>query len=163
MFWQDDEQIPASQSCDVTDIRFGLECKQLPVDHAYALSSKILEILPWLKDEPQAAIHQIFVAASQNGWERPDSGVLCLSRRTKLTLRVPTHRIADIDELSGRTLDIVGHQMKIGKSKQHALSHLTTIFTRYLVVIASWLTFTIYIQETAHSHSTISISTSSHR
>lgn len=133
MFWQDDEQNENIDSDDVVDLLFSIECKHLPVDHAYDLSSAILQILPWLAEEPCAAIHQIHVAASQNGWERPDSGELCLSRRTKMTIRVPAHRIDDTEELVGQTLDIAGNRLKIGKSKQRELSPLTTIFTRYLV------------------------------
>jgi CRISPR-associated protein Cas6 len=141
MFWQEEEnkqeyQVPD----DVQDLLFDIQCRELPVHHIRALSTALLEQLPWLADEPQAAIHEIHVAGSQNGWERPDPELgqkLILSRRTKLTLRLPKHRTEQAqDALNGVTLDIDGHPMTIGKAKTKALSKSGTIFARNLALEA---------------------------
>ena len=61
--------------------------------------------------------------------------VQVLSRRTKLTLRLPKHRIDEAQAaLHGATLDIGGHAMSIGKAKAKALAKQGTIFCRNLVL-----------------------------
>ncbi|UCC56219.1 MAG: type I-MYXAN CRISPR-associated protein Cas6/Cmx6 [Gammaproteobacteria bacterium] len=138
MFWSDDsEKKPAFVVPDnIVDLAFQISCPTLPIDHAYVLSTAILQALPWLVDEEQAGIHLVHGASSGHGWTRPqDPGkeVLHLSRRTRLRLRLPRHRLEDAGELSGRTLDIDGHSMGIGKSSVHLLSAISTLFARYVV------------------------------
>ena len=136
MYWQDtdensgDFEIPD----DVVDLAFNIRCKSLPVDHGEALKTAIIDELDWLVDESQAAIHQIHVAESSHGWQRPDddNGVLLPSRRTRLVLRMPAHRVDDCLSLINTTIDINGHQLSIGEFKTRPLSNLTTIFARYI-------------------------------
>ncbi len=137
MYWQENESDPDSFQIpkDVVDLVFAIQCKILPLDHGNALQQAVVESIPWLSDEPQAAIHQIHVAESANGWNRPQdpsSELLWPSRRTRLVLRVPQHRVEDCQSLTGRTLDINGHEMTIGPAKEKLLSKLTTIFARYV-------------------------------
>lgn len=139
MFWQEEENKQQYKVSDnVQDLVFDIECRELPVHHIYALSVALQAQLPWLKDEPQAAIHEIHLAGSQNGWERPDPALgqnLVLSRRTKLTLRLPKHRIEDAQNtLLGVNLNIDGHRMTIGKAKTKSLAKQGTIFCRNLVL-----------------------------
>ncbi len=137
MFWEEERTdgetaIPE----DVVDLQFSIECRELPVDHAQDLSSALHTALPWLADDERIGIHQIHVAASQNGWERPLPGSgqrLVLSRRTKLTLRVPRDRLDAVQALTGAALDIGGFPMKIGAGKTRSLSRLGTLFSRYVV------------------------------
>ena len=138
MFWSDDsEKKPAFVvPDDVVDLAFRIRCPTLPIDHAYALSSVIMEALPWIADEEQAGIHLVHGASSGHGWSRPDdpsTEVLHLSRRTRLRLRLPRHRLEDAGELTGRTLDIDGHAMAIGESSVHLLSAIATLFARYII------------------------------
>ncbi len=137
MFWQeeDDQNVVEQVPEMVQDLLFSIDCKTLPLDHGYALSREIQRHLPWIADEPGAAIHQIHVAESANGWMRPedpDNEVLCVSRRTKMTLRLPQHRFEDVKALTGQTLDIDGHQLTVGEFRLRKLSKLTTIFARYM-------------------------------
>ena len=137
MYWQEDDdkgekyQIPE----DVVDLLFKIECKSLPLDHGFALSQQIVQHIPWIRDESQAAIHQIHVAESANGWmrpENPETEVLNVSRRTKMTIRIPSSRLEDIKTLTGKTLYINGHQLTEGDFSTRKLSKLTTIFARYI-------------------------------
>lgn len=137
MFWQEDddrediEQVPDH----VQDLLFSIECKTLPLDHGFALSREIQQHLPWIAEQPGAAIHQIHVAESANGWirpEDPEQEVLCVSRRTKMTIRLPQNRFEDARRLVGKTLDIEGHPVKVGEYHTRKLSRLTTIFARYM-------------------------------
>lgn len=138
MFWQEEEDrderriIPDA----VMDLCFQMNCRHLPVDHAYALSTALRQALPWLDGEPQAAIHLIYAAGSQNGWMRPRHSpdeLLHLSHRAKLTLRLPRSRIADAERLTGTTLDIAGHPLTLGKAQPRLLSKLGTLFARHIV------------------------------
>lgn len=139
MYWEEDKnrEVPAV-SDDVVDLVFGMECRCLPVDHAYALSQAVQAALPWFKDEPHAALHTIHGAASGNGWQRPDEpgAVLHLSHRTRLTLRVPKHRVADARQLEGRELDVSGYPLKLKQPSVRLLSTLTTLFARHLAADA---------------------------
>ena len=77
---------------DVVDLSFRIDCAQLPPDHAWLLYRALERALPWLQQEPRAAVHSIFGAASGNGWVRPadvPGELLQLSRRTRLSLRLP--------------------------------------------------------------------------
>lgn len=139
MFWQeDDNKQEFKVPDDVVDLLFSIDCRELPVQHIHPLSMALQAQLPWLADEPQAAIHEVHVAGSQNGWERPDPALgqkLILSRRTKLTLRLPKHRLEDARRaLDGVTLDIDGHPMTLGKTTQRLLSKQGTVFCRNLAL-----------------------------
>lgn len=136
MYWQEEEEDSTHFRVpdDVVDIQFSINCKTLPVDHGHALSSAVKQALPWFADETQAGLHLIHVAESGNGWERPqgDEERLYLSRRTKLTLRVPQHRLDDAKQLSGQILNIADNPMEVGKSSVRLLSVTTTLYARYV-------------------------------
>ena len=136
MYWQERADEAQTVPDDVVDVVFGIACRALPVEHAFALWSAVARVLPWLPDEPGAGIHPIHVADSGNGWMRPDrpDDLLYPSRRTKLALRVPKSRIADTERLSGQTLDIAGNPMRVEAAAVRRLSALTTVFSRYVVL-----------------------------
>ena len=138
MYWQeDDKKNDISTSDKVVDLYYRIDCKQIPTCHAGELSQALYEALPWLKNEPEAGIHQIHGATSGNGWERPADGELIhLSKRTRMQLRVPASRIGDANELVGKTLDIAGHAVAVGKMTTKQIDPFSTIFARYVVVSA---------------------------
>lgn len=138
MFWQDDDSgeefhVPD----DVVDVRFAIDCRRIPVDHAFALSHSIEMALPWITEEGNLAIHTIHVAGSQNGWERPPHSAdahLMVSRRTKLVIRVPSHRVDALRRgLEGTTLDVDGCPVRVGEGKVRSLTTESTLLARYVV------------------------------
>jgi CRISPR-associated protein Cas6 len=138
MIWTEDTDTKKQYETpdDVVDISYKLECKTLPVDHAQSLSDAIHAALPWFGDEELTGLHLIHVAESGNGWMRPEdpeNEVLCLSRRTRMTLRVPKHRIDDAHGLTGQALDIDGHALMIKEGTAKKLSILPTMFARYIL------------------------------
>ncbi|MGD8617891.1 MAG: type I-MYXAN CRISPR-associated protein Cas6/Cmx6 [Gammaproteobacteria bacterium] len=138
MFWNDEtEKKPVFEvPDDVVDLAFRLNCPTLPLDHAHALSSALLRELPWLAEEEHAGVHLIHGAASGNGWYRPEdatSELLHLSKRTRMRLRVPRHRLDKARELTGKKLDVSGHPLEVGKSEVFLLSTLSTLFARYVI------------------------------
>lgn len=137
MHWE--QYIPA-EGCSipdsVVDAVFNISGRVLPVDHAYALSQAIQRALPWFADEEIAGLHIIHGAESGNGWLRPGEprALLYLSRRAKLTLRIPKERIAGASALLGQTLDVDGHALRIDKVAPRALSRITTLFSRCVAI-----------------------------
>jgi CRISPR-associated protein Cas6 len=139
MFWEEekDENTPFVVPDDVVDVVYNINSKCLPLDHAYSFSSAMRAALPWIDDEAQAGIHLIHGAESGNGWMRPEdtgSELLHLSRRARMTLRVPKHRVEAAQALTGQTLDVDGYALEVGKSKVKLFSTLPTQFARYVAV-----------------------------
>jgi CRISPR-associated protein Cas6 len=135
MYWEDDEQTEVvAAGNDVVDLVFGLNCRCLPVDHIFALSQAVQLVLPWLEDESAAGLHAINVATSGNGWTRPEEpgALLHLSKRTRLELRVPIHRVEDAKVLEGARLNVEGNALEIKTATQRPLTAMTTLFTRAL-------------------------------
>ena len=121
---------------DILDLAFAIECACLPLDHAQSLSDALQGALPWLAEEGQAGVHLIHGAESGNGWYRPQdpaTELLYPSRRTRMTLRLPRDRIADAERLAGRTLDIAGYPLTVGRGSVRKLSDLPTVFARYVI------------------------------
>ncbi len=162
MFWSDetDEKKGFTIPDDVVDLAFRINCPTLPLDHAHALSASLLESLPWLKDEEYAALHLIHGAASGNGWFRPEdvkNEMLHLSKRTRMRLRLPRHRLDDARTLIGKKLDIAGHPLEIGESEVFLLSSLSTLFARYIVASEAQ-DETQFLEEAARSLKSMGIS-----
>lgn len=139
MFWEEekDENSPYVVPDDVVDLVYHIKCRSLPLDHAHSFSQAVIARLDWIPEEPQAGIHLIHGAESGNGWMRPDDAenqLLHLSHRARMMLRVPKHRIAAAEKLSGETLDIAGHALEVGKAKMKIFSTLPTQFSRYVVI-----------------------------
>jgi CRISPR-associated protein Cas6 len=136
MFWQEDDDNTTRDQSEVIDLLFDIQCREIPVDHAHALSTALREHLPDIGDESGIGVHTIHVAGSQNGWERPEFSReqrLLTSRRTKLTLRVPREKAAEIrEQLHDKTLRLEDCEIRIGKAKEKELSKQGTIFSRYV-------------------------------
>ena len=136
MYWQDREDKSEQYVVpdDVVDLSFKVQCKQLPLDHAYDLSQAIQAELPWIAEEPQAGIHLIHGAESGNGWIRPQEpdALLSLSRRTRFMLRLPKHRIDEARQLAGRKIMVGAHELVLSQPHEKLLSTQTTIFARYI-------------------------------
>ena len=52
MFWQDEERKAEFQVLDtIVDLLFNIECREIPVDHAHALSSALKKALPEIDED----------------------------------------------------------------------------------------------------------------
>ena len=136
-YWQDDHDDNSASRVprDIVDLVFRMQCRAVPIDHAHHLHQAITGALPWFDDDPDSGLHIIHGADSGNGWFRPEGGdeLLYLTRRTKLELRVPAHRVDDTRGLTGVTLEVAGNVMEIGEATIRPLSAITTLYTRYLI------------------------------
>jgi len=132
VYWHEDSdpnetyQVPD----DVFDVAFKLVGSQLEVDHAQALAHAVCARLT-AHTHSQIGIHQVRVAESGNGWQRPGTGDenLHLSRRTKLVVRVHQDVYEDVLRLCDSELEINGQRLKVGASRIRKLSALTTLFS----------------------------------
>ncbi|SCZ59730.1 type I-MYXAN CRISPR-associated protein Cas6/Cmx6 [Thiohalomonas denitrificans] len=136
IYWREDEEqeefvVPE----DVLDVAFDMRCRALPVDHADALYQAICEALPWFDAVEAAGLHLIHGAESGNGWERPEDSdeLLYLSRRTKLTLRLPREQVEEAEALTGQTLRVAGYDMTLGKPTRRPLSTHSALYSRHVV------------------------------
>jgi CRISPR-associated protein Cas6 len=132
MYWREESdpnevyQVPD----DVFDVAFRLAGSRLAVDHAQSLAHAVCARLA-TAIHPHIGIHQVRVAESGNGWERPNTGteMLHLSRRTRLVVRVRRDVYEDVIRLSESELEIDGQQLKLGAGSIRKLSALTTLFS----------------------------------
>jgi CRISPR-associated protein Cas6 len=139
MFWEDkkDENAPFAVPDDVVDMVYNISCRSVPLDHSYSFSRAVCDVLDWMETENLAGIHLIHGAESGNGWMRPEDAsneLLHLSRRSRMMLRVPRHRVDDAHALTGQTLDIDGHKLEVGEAHVKLFSTQSTQFARYVVV-----------------------------
>lgn len=136
MLWKEDAAATNEfkVSDEITDLVYAIQCRSVPVDHAYALSQEIHNALPWFSEEPDAGMHMIHISEAGNGWYRPDNPEteLLLSHRSKLILRLPKHRLDDARQLTGMKLNVSGNAMTIGKSNIKPFSPLSTLFSRHV-------------------------------
>ena len=137
MYWNDDKKTEEFKvSDDIIDLSFVIKCKCLPLEHMQALSESLYTVLPWLKDDKFAGIHPINGAESGNGWERsndPDE-LIYLSRRQKMTIRLPKEHLESAESLVGTSINVDGHDIEIGKSSIKKLSDLPTAFCRSIMI-----------------------------
>lgn len=136
MLWDNEEKKTEFVLPDnVVELSFKINCKQLPTTHAWELAQALYALMPWLSDEPEVGIHQIHGATTGNGWERPPDGDLMhLSKRTRMSLRVPRPRVDEAMTLVGKKTMIAGHELEIGVCTEKPLNPLATLFSRYVVV-----------------------------
>lgn len=133
--WESHQEQQPTESSEVIDLAFKLECRCLPVDHTRGLHRAITGALPWFTEEPLTGLHLIYVAGSQNGWMRPQGPdeILYLSGRTRLTIRIPVNRIQDARTLTGQELDVAGNVMKIGTATEKPVVAGDTLFSRHVI------------------------------
>ena len=136
MFWQEDDADRADRPARVVDLSFAMRSKMLPVDHLWALSEALAEHLPELREQG-IGVHEIHLAGSQNGWERPDPALgqhLIPSRRARMRLRVPRDQAAAVQQrLQGTTLDLGdGFSLTLGQARTRELFPHPTLYARHM-------------------------------
>lgn len=137
MLWEDDNPVQKIPQATVTDLAFSIQCRQLPVDHLHALSSALQQVIPGLVKDG-IGIHEIHIAGSQNGWERPDPELgqyLIPSRRTRLSLRVAKDRVEEISgKLQNLTLSTTSFKLTLGNVKNRPIRHSDTLYARHVLM-----------------------------
>ena len=112
----------AALVADMIDVAFALEGDALPREHRHALAEALQEALPWLGSEARAGVHRLKLVASGDGADD------LVSRRTRLTLRVPRGRADEVDVLSGTDLSLGGHRVRAGRARRRELLPHGTLY-----------------------------------
>lgn len=116
-----DERIPA-----MVDVAFALDGGDtLACDHRYALAEALESELPWLGGLPSAGVHHLNLVAGTG----PE---LMVSRRTRLTLRVPRERADDAGAIAGTHLDVGGHRLRVGEPQCRELLPYRTLYAHFV-------------------------------
>lgn len=103
-----------SQVSPVVDVAFALRGEALPRDPACALAAALAARLAWLADPALCAVHRLKLVAGHGA-------LALLSNRTRLILRVPRERLADLATLTGTVLDVQGQRVQLGAPQIHEL------------------------------------------
>lgn len=137
MYWNEDKKTEKFEvSDDIVDVFFNIKCKCLPLEHMHELSTSLYGVLPWLENESLAGLLPIAGSESGNGWERSNdpNELIYLSRRQKMMMRLPKERLNDAEYLVGKTINVAGNDLEIGKSSIKKLSDLPTAFCRSIMI-----------------------------
>lgn len=104
---------------EMTDIAYELKGEALPAGYVFALWPELVRVLPWLESEESAGI--LPVRGTEKG------GAMLLAQRVKLVLRLPANKTEQAQQLSGQTLNVAGHELKIGAAQQRPLQPHPTL------------------------------------
>ena len=134
MSWQESPPKSTSVDCSIVDLVFKITGQALPIDHAYALFQGLVRPLPWIQDDQWLGIHHVHIAESGNGWIRSDDhGILQLSGRARLVVRLHINRLDSARLLCGKHIAVDKHIIEIGTAKVRPLNPLNTVFARHIV------------------------------
>ncbi len=112
-------------SASMIDVAFALEGAMLPREHRRALTAALEAELPWLADLRHAWLHRINVSEG-------DGELALLSGRSRVMLRIPRARAADVAALAGAELTIGDHALRLGAPRVRELLPHVTLYS-YLV------------------------------
>lgn len=111
----------------VVDLAFRLRGSSIPADHGYALYAAVSRHLPWLHGDEAVGIHPI------NG-QLAGQRQLCLTRLSRLTLRLPATKIGQTLRLAGCRLEVDGTTLVIGVPEVRPLEPIPSLVSRLVVI-----------------------------
>lgn len=103
------------------DMVFPLRGSTLPRDHAQALQDALCHQWPWLNSETQAGIHPVKLVPGTQAQAM-------LSHRSRLLLRVPTHRTPELLATAGIELVVAGQSVTLGTPHVRELLPYATLY-----------------------------------
>jgi CRISPR-associated protein Cas6 len=95
------------QATPYVDAAFPARGDTIPLDHAYPLLGALSRILPALHDAPHWGVHPVL-------GERRGPGVLALTSRSHVKLRVPASDVGQLLPLAQQTLELDGARIRLG-------------------------------------------------
>lgn len=104
---------------EMVDVVYALEGDSLPAEHASLLWREVVRVLPWLGSVPEAGILPLRPPGQDDD--------LLLSRRARMVLRIPADHVDQALQLTGQTLDVGGHAIKVGEGKPRPLQATPTL------------------------------------
>jgi CRISPR-associated protein Cas6 len=119
----------AAAAGTTVDVAFHVSGQALPRDHAQALQQAVCDRWPWMSTDVLAGIHPVKLVHGT------DETAL-LSRRSRLLFRIATHRVNELQGVSGFDLNVQGHFLKLGSAHRHELLPHGTLYA-YRVAASS--------------------------
>lgn len=113
---------------NVIDLCFPILGQRAPADHGYALYAAISSLLPTVHND--ALVLGIAPIAGQSIGD----GLIQLTERSRLRLRMPAERIAEALPLSGKPLDLAGHRVRLGVPSVYQLTPAATLAARLVTI-----------------------------
>jgi len=135
MYWNDDEETPLEPQSNVVDVVFVMQGKTLPNNTLSAVAQSLSEQIQNWDELQNIGLHLKLGGEEGNGWFRDSdpNGVLYLSRRTKLVLRVGKDRLDSIQALAGIEIDVQGHVVKLVHKSNKSLAHSSTLYSHHVI------------------------------
>ncbi len=127
MTWSFPEHKPEEYTPRLIDLQFDMVGTTIPAENAQRLADALLALVPWLGEDPGAGIQHLKGAETNKG-----DAALNINRRTKLFIRVPKSRVADMQQLVGKTLDLDGHALTLGAFKTREFSPFANIYAHFV-------------------------------
>jgi CRISPR-associated protein Cas6 len=112
----------------VIDLTFKLVGSTIPIDHGYSLFSAICRIVPGLHGGSAEGGRRVGVHAVRGVQTAP--GVLTLTARSRLKLRLASEQVASYIALAGKELDLEGHHLRIGIPQVESLRPAANVAAR---------------------------------
>jgi len=109
------------------DLVFGVRGNRMPADYRFALWNVLRSTLPWVEQEAATGI--VGIRLTQTG----EASAL-LARRAKLTLRVPSNRVAAAQRIEGMRIDFGSDSIEITFAYSRALVPASTIYAQLVVL-----------------------------
>ncbi|HTT12398.1 MAG TPA: type I-MYXAN CRISPR-associated protein Cas6/Cmx6 [Burkholderiaceae bacterium] len=109
----------------MVDVAFALAGGPVLPDYAAPLHAALLRLLPWLDQEPDAAVHPLRRVTQVDGR-------ICVGAHSRLVMRVPEARIDACAALEGRTLDL-GEPLRLGRVQRRPLFAFPTLYSPLVV------------------------------
>jgi CRISPR-associated protein Cas6 len=92
---------------EMIELRFPIQGQLVPVDHGFALYGAITKICPVIHASGNVML--VPIRGRYTG-----DGLLSLSRKSALAIRLPSEKIPQLLGLAGKTLAVDGHCLKLG-------------------------------------------------
>jgi len=118
----------ASSDSPIISIVFPVYGRRLPADHGYALYAAISRCAPALHRVPGLSVELI------SGVPWRDGIIVLPIHGSRLHLRVPAERYADILPLSGMSLDINGQAIRLGSPSARPLQPTASLYARIVTI-----------------------------
>jgi CRISPR-associated protein Cas6 len=109
------------------DIAFSARGRTVPRDHGYALYGALSGWIPSIHGADWIAIHGF------SGWAL-DAETMTLGVTGALRVRAPAEKITELLVISGATLDVAGHHVRLGALTVHALPPVSALDARLVVI-----------------------------
>ncbi len=109
----------------MVDLSFALHGRTLPRDHRLRLADALAEALPGLGDDPRVAVLPVKLVSG-------DADPALLSARSRLVVRIPRERAAELRALAGSRLRVGDSELALGDAQLRDLLPHSTLYAYFV-------------------------------